>query len=156
MKPRTDPKTLLALLLALTTAPALADESAYGMFAPALAKIAQLSPEERRALRERWEQAGPEERLRLRREFQERQERLRQMPPEGRREAMDAWRNLPPAERERRRQEREIRGPRGHEEEGSYGTGFERRRFEEGRFENPAPLPNPGEFFDRRHNRGRQ
>lgn len=157
MKPRNllKPKLLMPLLLALAAAPAVADETAYGPFGPALGKIAQFSPEERRAMRERWEQAGPEERLRMRREFQERQERLRQMPQEGRREMMERRRNQPPADRERQRAPQEGYGQRGTPvDDGSFGTGFERRHPEGGRFETPGPVPNPGDFFERRHDRG--
>jgi hypothetical protein len=119
----------MALFLVMAAAPAQAGDSAHVQFGSALAKIAQFSPEERRALRERWEQAGPEERLRLRREFQDRQERLRQMPPDSRRQRS------------------------GYNDGGSFGTGFERRHFEDERFAPPAPMPNPGDFFGRRHNR---
>jgi hypothetical protein len=156
MKARTlfKPKLLMAMLLALAAAPAMADPAAYGPFGPAPGKIAQFSPEERRAMRERWEQAGPEERLQIRREFQERQERMRQMPAEGRRDMMGPMRNLPGVERDRPRSQREAYGPRGeYPDEGSFGMGFERRRFDGGRVETPAPVPNPGEFFERRHNR---
>ena len=68
---------LFPLLLALVGAPALADDGVFAMFAPAIGKLVQFSPEERRAMRDRWEQASPEERLQIRREFQDRQERLR-------------------------------------------------------------------------------
>ncbi len=111
---------LLVLLLVQPGAPALAED---GMFAPIPGRIAQASPEERRAIRERWEQAGPEERLRMRREFQER-----------------------------------MRPPRqgDHAEEISFGRGFERRRHEgDGVEMPPAGFTNPGDFMDRRPDRGR-
>jgi hypothetical protein len=66
---------LLVLLLALPGTSARAED---GMFASAWGRLAQASPEERRAMRERWEQASPEERLRMRREFQERMRPPRQ------------------------------------------------------------------------------
>jgi hypothetical protein len=151
---RPGPKLLLALLLALATAPVLASEHASVQFGAALGKIAQFSPEERRALRERWEQAGPEERLRLRREFLDRQERMRQPPFESRGEMVEQWKNPTTTVRDRGRGERESRGQRGENTaEGSFGTGFERRRFDDERFAPPAPMPNPGDFFGRRHNR---
>lgn len=111
---------LLALLLALPGAPARAED---GVFAPILGRIAQASPDERRAMRERWEQASPEERLRMRREFQER-----------------------------------MRPPRqgDHAEEISFGRGFERRRHEvDGAEVPPAGFTNPGDFIERRPDRGR-
>jgi hypothetical protein len=149
---RSGPKLLMALLLALAATPASASEHVSIQFGVALGKIAQFSPEERRALRERWEQAGPEERLRLRREFLDRQERMRQMPFESRGEM--AEKKFPPSERNRARSERDSRGQRGgYNDEGSFGTGFERRRFEDERFAPPAPMPYPGDFFGRRHNR---
>jgi hypothetical protein len=156
---RPNTNLLMTLLLALAGAPALADDAYHGPFAPALGKIAQFSPEERRAMRERWEQAGPEERLRMRREFQERQERMRQMPMEGQRDMQERWRSLPPAERERHRVPREGHGQRGeYADDGSFGTGFERRRaMEGGRVEGAAPsapvAPVPYEFFERRPHR---
>lgn len=136
MKARNRPnqKYFLALLASLACAPALANPFEPGPVLPASAKIAQFSPEERRVMRERWEQASPEERLRLRREFQERSERLRPMPP---------------AEIER-----EGRGRRDVlEEAGRFGTGFERRRGERERLDRPEPLPYPDEMFDRRRMR---
>jgi len=131
---RPHPEYFLALLAGLACAPAAAFAFEAGPVPPAYAKIAQFSPEERRAMRERWEQASPEERLRLRREFQERAEHLRPMPPLER--------------------EREGRGRRdGLEEAGRFGTGFERRRGERERLDRPEPLPYPDEMFDRRRMR---
>lgn len=83
-------RILIAMLLALATLPAAADESGT-VFAPALGKLAQLTPDERRALRERWENASPEERVRMRRAIQE---RMRQMPvPMMDPRQVDAWRD---------------------------------------------------------------
>lgn len=133
MKARNQPnaKYFLALLASLACAPALANPFEPGPVLPAYAKIAQFSPEERRVMRERWEQASPEERLRLRREFQERSERLRPMPP---------------AEIER-----EGRGRRDIlEEAGRFGTGFERRRGERERLDRPESSSSPEGMFDRR------
>ncbi len=152
------PILLIPLLLALAGTPATADEGVFSVFGPAIGKVAQFSPEERRAMRERWEQASPEERLQIRREFQD---RVRQVPQDFRRDAAEQWRNLSPSERERQRIQRQNNRQRGENaDEGSFGTGFERRRSDEGRFESfvPAtvpnlPIPNPGDFFDRRHNR---
>jgi hypothetical protein len=71
-------KTLMALLLALATLPAVAGD--FGsVFAQPMAFVAQLSSDDRRVLRERWEEASPEERAKLRQKFQQ---RLRQLPPE--------------------------------------------------------------------------
>ena len=53
---------LIALLLLLPTLPALADQADSAIFSQARFsfKIVQLSAEERRELRERWEEASPE------------------------------------------------------------------------------------------------
>jgi len=64
-------KTLATLLLVLAAAPSFAQSVPSGMFGAPLAKLAQLSAEERRALQERWERATPDERVRLRQEVQE-------------------------------------------------------------------------------------
>jgi len=88
--------------------------------------VAQMSPDERRAMRERWERMPPDERAVLRGQFQA---RLRTVPPEERelrrRELMERWRSLPPGERELRRREMQD----GH----GYGRGFETRDLEEER-----------------------
>lgn len=124
-------KMLSALLLTLATLPALADQADSGMFGQPFLKLAQLSPDERRALRERWEQASPEERMRLRQFFQE---RMRQLPAE----AQDAIRiplpGAPFGERRREREKHRANSPA----DGSFGFGFERRRFEEGQPERPV------------------
>ncbi|MEW6678301.1 MAG: hypothetical protein AB1421_10310 [Pseudomonadota bacterium] len=69
-------KVLFALFVACATNPALAGDwgSVFGQPLPA---VAQMSQEERRTLRERWERSSPEERARLRKDFQE---RLRRVP----------------------------------------------------------------------------
>jgi len=65
-------KVLLPLLLSVLAAPALASDVLEGLFIGATFQIAQMAPEERRMLRERWEQASPEERMNMQRQFQER------------------------------------------------------------------------------------
>jgi hypothetical protein len=71
-------KTLVPLLFALLALPAGARD--FGsVFVQPLPLVAQMSQEERRAMRERWEKASPEERAELRSFFQE---RLRMTPPE--------------------------------------------------------------------------
>lgn len=138
-------KTLLALLLALTAMPALADEGGSRFPNPMQTMLAQLTPEERRVLRERWENASPEERMKMRRDFRERQ--MRQRDPEGERGnwTEDDSRGRKPRDEERQRGYRNSR-----EDEGSFGMGFERRRFEN---LPPEDVPNPGDFFGRRPNR---
>ena len=54
------------------------NDSGEGMFTTPQIFIAQVSSDERRALRDRWEQASPEERAQMRRVFRD---RMRQMPP---------------------------------------------------------------------------
>lgn len=133
------PKSLLPLLLALICGQALADEG-YAVFGPGIVMVAQFSPEERRAMRERWEQASPEERLRMRRDFQERMRDKR--------------------ESNRQRRENVDQGGYGM----GFGIGFEHRREERGDDRGntepqaipmpPGNFPDPGEFFDPRQNRG--
>lgn len=156
------PKLLMPLLLVLISAPALASEDAHGgvggvfggLFGPAIAQVAQFSSEERRAMRDRWEQASPEERLQMRREFKE---RSRQIPSDPRRDGADQWRNPPGADRDYQRapQSQKNRQRGKYSDEASFGFGFERRRYEDERVENPPPsnFPYPGNFFDRRNPR---
>jgi len=129
---------LMSLLLSLNALPVHAAEPwlTETVFGQALPMVAQLSPEERRSLRERWEQAAPDERATLRREFRE---RLRQVPPEGReilrQELMHRWQGPVPENRDRVRSQ-DHRGqpaeatPRDNGWRG-FGRGFE-RRFENG------------------------
>lgn len=65
-------KTLATLLLVLVAAPSFAHAAASRMLGEPVAKLVQLSAEERRALQERWERATPDERGRLRQEVQDR------------------------------------------------------------------------------------
>lgn len=155
------PKLLMPLLLALISAPSLASDSAQGavasvfggLFGPAIAQVAQFSAEERRAMRERWEQASPEERLQMRREFKE---RSRQIPSDSRRDGTerdyqrDSQRDYP---RDAQSHKQRQRGK--YADEASFGFGFERRRYEDDRIDNPPPgnVPTPFEFFDRRDHR---
>jgi hypothetical protein len=148
MKPRNLIKSnlVIALLLALVSAPALANDATFGLFGAAAKQYAQFTAEERRVLRERWEEASPEQRLQMRREFQERQERMRLRSQDGR---------IQPE-----RNQRDGNWQRGDfASEGSFGTGFERRRSEGSQFEGYPPdyvpsMPSPGSFFDGRSNRG--
>lgn len=128
-------KLLLPLLLALNVGPALADDG-YAVFGSGIVMVAQSTPEERRFMRERWEQASPEERLRMRRDYQDRQE-------------------------QRARGKRDGNAERNGYSMG-FGIGFEHRRDERederGNADSQAaPMPpgnfaDPGEFFDRRKN----
>lgn len=123
-------KTLLTLLLAAAALPALAEEYSVTVFAEPFARVAQLTPEERRALRQRWQEASPEERQQLRREFQDRQ----QERSERRRERMERWQEQP-----------------GNGRDGNFGTGFERRRYENEQGSAPPPQDeHPGRFFPNR------
>jgi hypothetical protein len=134
---------LLALLLSLSPVPACADTADSAIFGQARAtiKLAQLSPDERRNLRERWEQASPEERIRMRQFFQD---RLRQLPPP----AQDAM-TLPfqDIQRDNRRERNLNRGRESDRDDGRnaqppldsrFGFGFERRHPEEIQSEQPA------------------
>lgn len=109
-------KTLSTLLLTLATVPALADQADSLMFNQPLIKLAQIGPDERRALRERWEAASPEERIRMRQFFQE---RMRQLPAP----AQDALRIPFPGAQPREENQRAYPPA-----DGGFGFGFERRR----------------------------
>ena len=139
--------TLLILMLALTALPAAAQELGdgvfSGIFAQPLPHVAQLTQEERRALRERWERATPEERAALRRAFMERMQR---MPPQG----------FVPGGMDMRRGWRDMQNGMGPAmdfwRDDGYGTGYERRRYEE---QNES-LPDPGRGDNGRRGRGRR
>ena len=131
---------LIALLLMLPTLPALADQADSAIFSQARFsfKIVQLSAEERRELRERWEEASPEERVRMRQFFQD---RLRQLPApaqEGLRIPFpDTGRR--DVERDNRRGSDANRKPeRSVEPDSRFGFGYEKRQYEEDRPEFPA------------------
>ena len=148
MKPRNPIKSnlVIALLLAFASAPVLANDTPFGLFGATTKQYAQFTAEERRALRDQWEEASPAQRLQMRREFQERQERLRLRAQEN--------------QSQQERNQRENNWQRGDfASEGSFGTGFERRRSEGSKFEGYPPdyvpgFPGPGGFFDGRSNRG--
>lgn len=122
-------RALVSLMFCLAALQAVADEGyarpEWGGRGPYLA---QLSPEERRALRERWEHMPPEERAALREQFRE---HVQNLPPEERerhrQEIMQRWRELPAEERAARwREWQERRGAH------DYGPAYEpqERRFE--------------------------
>lgn len=131
---------LFALLLSLPTLPALASQADSAIFSQAriTIKLAQNSPNERQDLRERWEQASPEERIRMRQFFQD---RLRQLPAP----AQDAI-ALPfpgTAQRDNRRERDIYRGRDNSRDayappDSRFGFGFERRHPEETQPETPA------------------
>lgn len=104
-------KVLMTLLLSALSQPLLAGDS---VFIGVTLQVAQLSPEERRALRERWEMASPEERMDMRRRFQE---RMQPALPEER-----------PARRRDNEARRESWAPHPPADFGGFGTGFERRQ----------------------------
>ncbi|MEW5770108.1 MAG: hypothetical protein AB1831_07045 [Pseudomonadota bacterium] len=124
-------KALMTLLLALAALPAAAQDFG-GVFGAPLPQVAQLSPEERRQMRERWENAGPEERAAMRRTFQERMHRMQREPMgPGRMEGRERWRETG--------------------EGMGYGMGYEHRRYQEDAGYGPAP----GSEEDERRGRGR-
>jgi hypothetical protein len=130
-------KTLMPMLAFLLALPAAARD--FGsVFAEPLPLVAQMSQEERRLLRERWEQASPEERAELRRAFQE---RLRRMPAESfdpRRMDMKPFWADP----------RDKADPtRTYQPDNGYGTGYERRRHEEK--ETYEPLEDASDYRSR-------
>ncbi len=101
------PAALATLLLTLVTVPAIGHAVEATWFGPAV-QVAQLSAEERRALRERWERSAPEERDVMRRQFQDRLQTPTVDP---------------------RRMPETMRMPGFAPRDGSrFGTGYERRR----------------------------
>lgn len=103
-------KILMTLLLSALAAPVVAGESFESAFIGPALQVAQMGPEQRRQMRERWEQASPEERLEMRRQSQERQER-------------GQWGMRIPAPSD-------FAGPASGFS-GNYGAGFEQRRPEQ-------------------------
>lgn len=143
---------LIALLLMLPTLPALADQADSAIFSQARItfKIVQLSAEDRRELRDRWEAASPEERVRMRDYFQD---RLRQLPAP----AQDAIRIPFPgkSKRDSDRDDRRGRDDRRDDrrDDGRYdsrdrdgktrpdsrfGFGYEKRQYEDDREDSPV------------------
>ncbi len=116
-------KLPLALLMSALAAPVLADNLLDGAFSGAAFQLAQVSPAERRMMRERWEQASPEERTNMRRLFQE---RMQQFSPEQRprlREQGARWMERMPATPSTG----DLIGIPGNFV-GNFGTGYEQRR----------------------------
>jgi hypothetical protein len=123
---------LMTLLLSIAATPVMADSVLDSMFIGPAFQVTQISPDERRMMRERWEQASPEERTMMRRQFQERmqhpspEERWSGAAPEQRRHMRDQagqWMGrmaTPPSPSD-------IAGMAGNFV-GSFGTGFEQRR----------------------------
>lgn len=101
-------KVFLPLLMSLLATPALASDAFESLFAGPGVQVAQMGPEARRMMRERWEQSSPEERMELRRQFQE---RLQQGPGFER----EQWGSRPP-------RPSDFPGMGGN-----FGTGFEQR-----------------------------
>ena len=97
-------------------------------------RLAQLSPEERHRLHERWEHASPEERAALRRELRE---RWGDAPPEQREQQrlrlMEQMNRQAPRDYDRPREQWQESQPNRYPRDG-FGAGFEQRRIE-----NPPP-----------------
>ncbi len=123
-------KVLMTLLLSVLAAPVVASDTSDGMFIGNVLKVAQMGAEQRRMLRERWEQASPEERLEMRRQYQDRQP---QRAPEER----GQWgvRMPNPAD---------FAAP-ANGFTSNFGTGFEQRRPEQ---EESAPFYDPRARFN--------
>ncbi len=110
---------LMTLLLSAIAVPVTASEAVERQSIFPAFKVAQLSPEERRALRERWEHASPEDRLELRRQYQDREPRRQQQ--------RDGWTiriPAPPNPAEFAREMTPFSGNFG----GNFGSGYEQRR----------------------------
>lgn len=130
---------LFALLLLTSTLPALADQADSSIFSQVQAsiKLAQLSPDERRDLRERWEQSNPEERIRLRRYIQD---RVRQLPTPAQEAIRLPFPDVAPRESGRDRGAYRNQGDEAQPDnpDSRFGFGFERRHFEDGNPEAPV------------------
>ena len=129
-------KVLMTLLLSAVALPVLAGEAIDGMFIGAAVKLAQLGPEERQMLRERWEQASPEQRMEMRRLFQERLQSVSPDEREAQRRQSEPRRGeAPQDQRNRQREGWTGRLPNPAGDLSGFGTGFERRR------SGPWPVP---------------
>ena len=124
-------KTLAWLLLCL--GPLLATGAWAEMREPVW--LAQLTPEQRRQLHERWEHASPEELAAVRRELRE---RWPDAPPElreqQRQRLIEQLNRRPPRELDDPREQ--WRDARPNREDG-YGAGYEQRRIEREGFGRP-------------------
>ena len=130
-------KSLLLLSLTVVSVNVMAN-SGYGVtpWGDSMARMAQMSAEERRLLQLRWDRMSPEEQALLRQQFRE---QLLELPPEQRefrrREIIEGWREQPSREREyRTRDAQERRGfqtdERHYQDDDAgrgFGRGFERR-----------------------------
>lgn len=123
-------KVLMALLLSVLAAPVVASDTLESIFIGPALKVAQMGSEQRRMLRERWEQASPEERLEMRRQIQERPQ---QRAPEER----GQWGVRIPGPAD-------FAGP-ANSFSGNFGAGFEQRRPEQ---EESAPYYDPRNRFN--------
>jgi hypothetical protein len=144
-------KVLVTLLLSAIATPILAGDAIERLFIDPAIQVAQLAPEERRMMRERWEQASPEERMAIRRQLQE---RLQQVPPEERearrRKQEERWSGVTPEQRQRLREQRDqwvgrIPNPPSPADfagaASNFGSGFEQRRPSQ-----PSPDDNAANF----------
>lgn len=125
-------KVLMTLLLSAAALPTLANDAFESMFVGTVTHIAQVSPEERRMMRERWHEASPEQRMQMRRRFQE---RMQQVSPEERDARVRQWQNS-------------IPNPAGcvdcMDTMSNFGAGFERRQPRQA--ESNVPPANPPVF----------
>lgn len=127
---------LMALLLSAIAVPVTASEAVEGQSIFPAFKVAQLSPEERRTLREHWERASPEDRLELRRQYQDRMQATPQQEREPRRlQQRDGWAvrmPTPPNPAEFAREMTPFSGNFGGNFNGNFGgnfgSGYEQRR----------------------------
>ncbi|TCS72605.1 uncharacterized protein DUF3106 [Sulfuritortus calidifontis] len=112
----------LLLCLGLMAGPALAERPHDGEDSVRQGRLwlAQMTPEQRERLRERWERTSPEERAAIRRELRE---RVQNIPPEQREQVRNRLiERMQPARQERERPQ-EAEPPRN-----GFGQGFEHRR----------------------------
>lgn len=113
-------KILATLLFTLAALPATAQDFG-GVVSSPWGVVAQMSREERQALRERWEEATPEERARIRRSFQDRLRMNAQEQPD------QHWVDTRHGRGVRERAESGMPMAPGH---GGFGMGYEQRRFD--------------------------
>ncbi len=141
-------KVLMPLLLSVLAAPALASDAVESMFIGAAFQVAQMGPEVRRMMRERWEQASPEERMEMRRQFQER-------PQQRQQEQRGQWAGRipnPPGPADFAGMGGNLGGNFG----GAFGTGFEQRRPDPSAPDDNAPGFDPRNRFNQPAGRNRR
>lgn len=119
-------RILMVLLLGALAQPTRAEQAIGGVYISSTIQIAQLGADDRRTLRERWEQASPEERMEMRRLFQESQPRDARETGDSRRQPRDG-RGYGTYPEQRPREQRDFPRMPSPSDFTGFGTGFEHR-----------------------------